>query len=442
MSDIPANLKNKSLFEWVFFVGSLIAILVTLLTGINEFNKFFTNLTGINFDKDAFPITAEILNIIILVMFYFLISPKTLEFKNDKELEALAKALNIQPTEKSQSQIELAKFNNNRINTLVKQLVTSIALFITFLLLFYIINLIIDFKPSFLTSNESTNGFSKEVIILNFLRFFENAFNIASAVFIYLGFKILFNRTLDENNHSLSYHRGPIMFLMTYIVLYIIFLLAEPENKDVAIIFRLICGFYNGLAMGLLFGRLTSMEYFFKEINLDRSQITQKLYLFGTIFILPLYVLAQPMYGVFDTSNQFQEPFKAIIFIVCFIGKAYFLLLLYNYINSKWIHVYLHLALANHTIPKNIAENFPQIEGVRSELDHLSKLQIIEKLTQQVKHKEYEKCLYLVERLNKLYHGSESKDQVFLVYKMNISFENLDYAEMLKNAIELKKILE
>jgi hypothetical protein len=130
----------------------------------------------------------------------------------------------------------------------------------------------------------------------------------------------------------------------------------------VEIIFPLICGIYNGLAMGLLFGRFISMEFYFKEIYENQSWLSRILYNYGVVFLLPIYVLAQPMYGLLklDTFERLGS-FEGIVFLVCFMGKSIFLLVMYAYLTSKLLHVYLHLLVANHGIPKSLAEIFPQI---------------------------------------------------------------------------------
>jgi hypothetical protein len=117
--------------------------------------------------------------------------------------------------------------------------------------------------------------------------------------------------------------------------------------------------------MGLLFGRLISMEYYFKDVQLTSYKFSKQFYHYGAIFILPLYALANGLYGVQEFTIYTVEgfPLKALIFFICFIGKGFFFLFIYHYINYKWLHIYLHLIIANNSIPLSIIK-FMNKKGV------------------------------------------------------------------------------
>jgi len=341
---------NNFVTRFLLF-GSLMGVLVTLLTAFDKFKTFFTDITGITVTSTFVSVSAEVLNLVVLLIFYWIIKAKELEL-NDAEIKTLSESLNISKTK--------AKFNNDRVNKLVEQISFCLGGFMFFLIFFYAIEILEDTQSYWKLPDSK----------FPFLQFLENFSNVVSAAFIYLAFSVLYDVTLDEKNRPKIYYRGTIIFLVAFIGTYTMFLLTEDPNSssslNVTNVFRLICGVYNGLAMGLLFGRFVSMEYFFKDITLNQSNnFTKRFYYIGTIFILPLYVIAQPMFGVFNLIGfGDQLVFKAIVFLVCFIGKTFFLFFFYTYVKKRWFHTYLHLSLANHAIPKNIAQSFPQIEDV------------------------------------------------------------------------------
>lgn len=298
----------------------------------------------------------ETLNILVLFAFYSLIRPKKFNPKDDSEIAVLAESLNIVDRD-----FKTAKINIDRVNKVITQLCGKIFGFIIFLLLFYTLNFLEDWKPEYFSEH-----LNSPFPIIDFL---ENVFNAISAAFIYFGFKVLYDSTLDENNNPKNYYKGTLIFLLGFILSYFLLLLINTDNphsqdKDkISYVYNLGCGIYNGWAMGLLFGRLISMEYFFKEIQLTTSKFSRRFFHYGAIFILPIYVLANCLYGVqkFEEFNyQNMQALKALIFLICFFGKGFFLLFIYHYINFKWLHIYLHLILANNSIPRDIIKVFAE----------------------------------------------------------------------------------
>lgn len=359
MTEIPNSLSQKSrdVVIWFLFVFTIITTLSAVLGSIKSIKDSLTTNLHIQistFDT-LFKVSMECFNILVLVVFYLIIKATRLNFRNgETEDNAINEIISFLRIEDSDRYSKLTIFNKNvaRVNSLVKQLAINISWFVGLLLAFYIVNIIED---------QTIYSFEGQDLIKNhILPFCENLFNFSSAIFIFLAFQVLYNRTLDDENERLPYYRSSIVIFVSYLILY--FFSIASGNKDTSNIFRIICGIYNGFAMGLLFGRFTSMEYLFKNVDFfsDSNQtLDKKWYHIGTIYILPLYVIAQPFFGIFNLEGfGDQHVFKSVIFLICGIGKFTFLFLFYDYVKNKWLHIYLHVSLANHGIPKNLINYF------------------------------------------------------------------------------------
>lgn len=322
-------MQNKNR-ETITFIGGLLGILVAILT-IGEKTPVIVKLIPVH-NSTAYT---EILNILILIFFYFSLKPRTLTLEDNTEIVELARRLGVEDHNYQQ-----LKFNNDRVNKLIAQICTTLTWFISTLLVFYAINLLKD------VDGETFNKWNSPFPYMDVL---ETMANGVSGAFIYLSFVILYNTTLDEKNKSSTFYKGTVFFLILFFGTYIFLLNTNLDRTTVSNVFKLLCGIYNGLAMVLLFGRIASMEFYFKNLNDSNRQSYKNVYVFGATFLLPLYVLAQPMYGIleFPELESSAHLFKAVVFLICFIGKGFFLLFMTNRINNKWLHAYLHLALAN-----------------------------------------------------------------------------------------------
>lgn len=331
------NKNYQRIFAIISAILSSIVSIISIIGIVTKSDSFKTH----HFHLDA---ATEILNIIILLIFYFVIKPEELQLNKTAEIIDLARALNIEDP-----QYKKILFNNQRVNKLIFQLTRSLKWFILFLIFFYIVNFVQDIWLYDPMAKQKWG---------NYADFLETLTNTVSAAFLYSCFSVLYDTTLDpENKTNRKYYRGTALFLSIFLASYIgLFFL--PASYHIGEIFKFISGFYNGLAMVLLFGRITGMDYFFKEKNLNTDPISKNLYVWGIYLILPLYVLAQPMYPVLELKifekQETPEIFKSLVFLICFVGKGFFLLLITNYIHQKWLHIYLHLLLANSNIPKNV----------------------------------------------------------------------------------------
>lgn len=351
-------MKEQNRFrEIIILIGSVLGVVISVFTVSEKAGGAIGRLAKVSPD-----IVMEILNILILIFFFFGLSPKKLELNNPFFRGGLARRLNIEDYDSQQ-----LGFNNDRVNKLVSQISSNLIGFIGFLIIFYLINLLKDWGSP--TIKDWNTNFP-------FVDVLETTSNGVSAAFIYLTFSILYNTTLDTNNNESNYYKGTLFFITTFVVCYLFVLYTYPLSQTtVSNIFKLICGIYNGLAMGLLFGRINSMEFYFKDIEDDTNTIRKNLYQFGVTFILPIYVLAQPMFGILEFAefrSEYGPVFKSIVFLICFIGKGFFLLFIANKMNDMWLHAYLHLLLANQNrsraVIRAIAEDETSGSGAGSSM--------------------------------------------------------------------------
>jgi len=139
-------------------------------------------------------------------------------------------------------------------------------------------------------------------------------------------------------------------------------------------IMQLIIGSLNGLTMALLFGRYVSIDHALQNIDKkidedkekkpeieeakDKKEYSEYIK-WGIIIILPVYALAQPLFGSFEI-DAFGSPmnFQNIVFFICFVGKTFFLYITWKFIDKRWMHYWFHSALVNHSVPKDFFDCF------------------------------------------------------------------------------------
>lgn len=385
--------KLKDSVEFLTLITLLITSITFILSKIGYLGSIKENL---------FLIFVDSLNIIILLCAIFLIKPLLLSIEPD-EWKNLKK--HLKPSDKKNfTKIE------PRVNELVAQLVDCIQKFAGVLGVFYILQLIIDcfqyfnskglpeykcLKPAIDNSNNIIELISyipdpKILIpegcqyvarpgigatIYLSLETLTNATNLFSAAYLFLAFQVLFIVTLENDDKTWRFKKN-IPFGLAYIITILnaaFFIVGIPEThlSVTAHTFRLIGGIYNGIAMFLLFSRFVSMEYFFKSSN-DRRR---KYYLYGTILILPAYVVVQPLYGVINAIEFGADSptiFKSFVFLICFWGKLVFLLFVYTMLKKKWLHAYLFLLLSQNNTLSIIAEDIKDVDDLEHPNNSLS----------------------------------------------------------------------
>jgi len=310
------------------------------------------------------------LNFIILAAFCVLFRQQpTLKFKQDTSRDEYWDLLNVELTNgrvevdnKMVDRLERADFNNKRVKRLVHQLISNIHLYALFLMIVYLV-FFID-NSHFYPAAQNLRQYWFPII--------EDIFNYLSAVCLFWGFQVLYDTTIDKNDNKkdLPYRLPLIIISFVFLACYLIFVaypMADSKlSENVANWFRLVIGIFNGLAMALLFGKYISMEHSLQNIKEGNyGEIVR----WGIIIILPIYALAQPLFGSFKiTAFGDEKWFANGVFFVCLIGKFFFLYVTYLFMRNKLMHYYLHLVIARHGVPKNFYKCFESDSDVPANL--------------------------------------------------------------------------
>jgi hypothetical protein len=440
------NKFEKVLLKIAVIIGALGVIIGGIITGITY---TYTHAT-----PELVKAILAVLNLIALITYcYFSTKVPKLELnKDDESKRQYCKLLNIKSNDEPHNSISEAAVKAQRVNLLVGQLYTNVIWYAIFLIIVYLLYLF-DNKWLFDEYLFPTKGYHK--YIHSYFNIVIGVCNYLSAVFLFLGFKVLYDKTISDNNTPLRYYNKAIVLSTLFLCAYIIFSvsvvttsfenadlsasnsisavkeiinsyqgsintsasetlneinkissssladanrpapdsinevdktitsykklinasasdsintikekIALHENKTSLIVqnlFQLFIGIFNGLAMALLFGRYISMEHSafnMKEGIYKKGKYNNIIHL-CTIYILPIYALAQPLFGSFDI-DAFGNPhtFANGVFFVCVLGKALFLYLTYLFMKQKLMHLYLHSVITSHGIPKELVKCF------------------------------------------------------------------------------------
>ncbi len=360
---IMSNLKISQEF---------LSLIVGLITSV----AFILAKAGtLNLTERELLVSVDVLNILVLVTAIIFIRSVQLKIEGN-EVKKLLNHLGIEDEKSCDAILE-------RTNELIKQLVYCIRWFAIILGVFYIFQFFTDyFQPPYETIKKTIDGSKSIMEILSdrpefylqaakylFTELLTNSANLFSASFLFLAFQVLFLVTLAKDNKQWklkSWIPNSLAIVITVLNIYYFFNgVFEANLGSISHIMRLIGGVYNGVAMFLLFSRFISMEYFFQ----NSSDGWQKwFYFYGTVVVLPLYVVAQPLYGIFNAIEigQSAELFKAIVFLVCFWGKLFFLLFIYTMLTKKWIHSYLFIVLSQKDTLSKISIDLKDVEDLKN----------------------------------------------------------------------------
>ncbi len=387
------------------------------------------------------------LNLIVLIV-YCLRSTRVprLELKEGAAAGEYCELLNVESPGETPDAPGMAARKANRVNRLVEQLHNNIIAYAVSLIAVYLLYL---FDNQWLFDELLFPERHYHQYISVGIKAAIGVFNYLSAVFLYLGFIVLYDKTIEPDDVTpRPYRRKTLIVSMGFLLIYIIFSVAfvtnsvvgaNPErsiyntrklindydtdtsanaktqlneikaitnmklsdqesmgkigqasdsyrkankasaagstekideeiasykNRLSQVIFNLLylfIGICNGLAMILLFGRYVSMEH--SIFSMDEGEYEarkySKLLHFFTIYILPLYALAQPLFGSFEIDAFGPRRIFAIgVFIVCWIGKIGFLYLTYIFMKERWMHLWLHTGVNYRGIPKSLVGCF------------------------------------------------------------------------------------
>jgi len=347
--------------------GELLGLIVGIISSIIYILNTVFKIQLIN--NNQLVMGFEVLNLLVLLI--ALLSIKDYELSvTHKEVMKLKELLSINNNDDINTILQ-------RVNGLVKQLMYCVRWFAIILGIFYLLQLFIDFTH---LSYDSTidkmpdnigkglwdlfqsvgNKFIGNAKYLS-VEVLTNVTNLFSAAFLFLAFQVLFSVTLEPDNKTWrlkSYKPNSIAILIiTANILFIINGIPGVALSDVDVVIGLACGIYNGVAMLLLFSRFISMEYFFQHSS---AQWQRTFYLYGTVIVLPLYVVAQPLYGLLDKDTLF----KSIVFLICFWGKLVFLLFIFTMLKKRWMQSYLFMAISQKDTLRKISDDIGGVENL------------------------------------------------------------------------------
>lgn len=438
----------------ILIIGSLFVAIGTI----------FSAIRGIT--VESLKMISTLLNLAILTAYYIASKevPELLLKEEKEKKREYCKLLNVKFRDNTYD--IAAEKKTKRVNILVKQLHATVTWYALFLIVVYFLYTIDNklFYETVLHKNYNENGSAH-----HYFNVVINIFNYLSAVSLFLGFQVLYNKTIaDDDETPLPYYRKEVIVSSFLIGIYIFIsmfiipfensdslaskaigniniainsfhkdtdktasdsmrqikeisavlendnssnsnsvsvmkrdsgnasksasdsiaevkrvttdydaqtnkqgakaigdikeIITKYENKTDRMtqnLIRLFIGIFNGLAMALLFGRYISMEH--SAYNMaEKGEYSNFIHL-CTISILPIYALAQPLFGSFEIDVFGNRDVFAIgVFFVCLIGKAVFLYLTYSFMKNKSMHLYLHSIITSHGIPKDLRKCFEE----------------------------------------------------------------------------------
>lgn len=353
-----SNAKNIGL---VFSIlASSFAIVLNFFGVPNAVARFWEVINN-NFTPENVQFWINIGNILIPTYFLgiFLVSKKisvNYEIKAEKEYDfcelAELKRDAGSKTIPVESKTLLSRYSK-RVTALVIQYLWLIRFFAASFVFLYIFIVISSCNPVPLEGNYRA--------ITNFA-ILTNVFNFLGGVVVFLAFWVLYSETLNKDDKDNRFWLVPVVFAGLYICVFVAlsWLFKPGENAFYFLnIFDLIAGSTNGLAMFLLFGRYVSLEQSLSKTNLfqdafkdlfkslspfESKKSYTKIVSFGIIFILPIYALAQPLFGSLEIKLYGDNPktFQTTVYGVCLIGKLCFFHLTLLIIKNRLLHLYLY----------------------------------------------------------------------------------------------------
>jgi hypothetical protein len=358
---------------------SILALVISIFALMSKDLKifaFFSDEENLQTLIKMLPILINIGNFlvsIIALIWLTRINPSNYEIKNNHKFKSLAELNEIN----DENLNLLVKNTNKRVKGLVGQFKGQVIGFAGSLVFVYSVILISSFLSSF--NDREINFFTETT----------NIFNLSNALFILLAFNVLNYKTLSErkdmghiNAMPISYYESnrywivPVILYGFYCLIFVSFSMScitgQCNQKYLLNGFDLTAGLFNGLTMMLLFGKYVSMEFSLRETKLYNKVFEhifypfsetfeyKKIVSFGIVFILPIYALAQPLFGSL-TIEMFGKTayLQTGVYAACLIGKICFLHLTYILISKNLLHLYLFGLVSK-------VGNFKQLEDCMS----------------------------------------------------------------------------
>jgi len=358
------------------FLALTVTLLVVLIKDYQAVGDFVARLTA-----QKMHLAIIISNLVVsLIALVFMVKQKAVDFviEDNEKFRSLAEL-----DEEVDMQIYSTNLNN-RVGRLVNQFRIHMVLFAFSLVLIYGVLFFGALAPG---SEMSAEGQQDAPRMIGYFPVSTNLINLLGALFVYLGFSVLFNKTIEPHqvaagprlvragagddqrsletrqflNYNSSLYWGiPLMMFVLYALVFVslsvsyVHLNGSETVTRFLNIFDLLAGSANGLTMSLLFGRYVSVEQsightprfktVFENIFYPFSSVPYKaLVSLSIIFILPIYALAQPLFGSLRiTAFGDADTFQTVVFAICLVGKICFFHLTYILVSKKLLHLYLY----------------------------------------------------------------------------------------------------
>ncbi len=354
----------------------ILGIIVGIITSVAVISK---TINGSNLENLNINLLTDSINIGILILALIFIKSYPL-LVSKKEKEKICEDFNVKSLSIDKKLV--------RTNSLINQLSNAIRWFAIVLLGFYCLQFFMDYSImdrynefeaslienksilELLKSSPENQQWSLDLYAAKFLgiEILTNSSNLFSATFLFTAFLVLFRVTLEGDNKTWQIkNQIPMSLALAITLLNIVFFIVGVEFfnlKETSTSIRLLGGLYNGIAMALLFSRFISMEYYFQH---SKRTFERGFYYYGIIIGLPLYVVVQPLYALFNAIDlEAAAIFKSIVFLICFWGKLVFLFFIYTMLNKKWIHSYILLKLIENENLEKLSIELEDVEKLAS----------------------------------------------------------------------------
>jgi hypothetical protein len=194
----------------------------------------------------------------------------------------------------------------------------------------------------------------------------DNFFNVLSTAFLLMAFYILYHQKVDISKDDVENYQSSNNYWMPLLIAIIIILLGtlviitgfcQQNLQSLIVWMRITSGIFNGVGMLLLVSRFISMEYLYKQSD----DVGKNFYLIGTTVILPIYVVVQPLWGIFQVNIENKEVLKQIIMMLCLWGKIFFIMIVYYMLNNRWLHTYIYMMPVAEERMKLVTEKFDDL---------------------------------------------------------------------------------
>lgn len=330
---------NDKSFGLLAAIIGLIAALIQVWPGSWNFHA----LDAIS----GWTTTACLFNIVVMIIFIYMLGKKySINFKKETGIEDYSRLIENLSNGNEKGN-ERSNWYHDRVNLIVLQFRNNIIWYCVFLIPVYCL-------------------FFAEKGLLNKNFFFVECLgNYLSSLFVFFGFLVLYNKTLDDRNKSdymnNHYFVTSLIFSLFFVFALVYFIyIADFEilnkNNKLSNRLSLLAGISNGVVMMLLFSRYISIEHVVHERN---RIVYSPIITIGILYVFPIYAIVQPLFGSFK-NNLYGSPeiLANIVITICLFGKLLFLYVTWFLMKNKILHLYLHNIITPHDAQGSYSDCF------------------------------------------------------------------------------------